>query len=364
MLQMTIQVPLELQETRQEQRTCLGGLDMEFGGGGAPGSLAASLQIMNQCAAAAAEPLLPAGYGSTVPMALGTSCMNATPPKPCPAAPSMPSEPADMSTGPEVFDDSSEEEGEDESVATGASAVEDECLGDEEEVLAPPPPCSMPYAKKKKSIAGARTRARIVAVPPRKGRASAARVSRGDLYGKHKGIPVLKPVRNSHEHVTVTCVLYNTVIGGVPNEVDVLAAVDDMEKLYAACTESGRLADAAFDFMKSELTVKNMMDIEQKVTSQLPVAEVPPAPVQAANLTTQDLVFRKFDEVEASPGTDTLLELKLVTLGALQDGHEARGVISRRFDAICQMNAAEIGGGLDALRELRLMVRGALGSAQ
>lgn len=82
--------------------------------------------------------------------------------------------------------------------------------------------------------------------------------------------------------MTVTCVLYNTVVGGVPNEDDVLAAVTDMEKLYAACTESGRLADAAFDFTKADLTVNNMlitcMKLRERSLHSYLLLKLPPLP--------------------------------------------------------------------------------------
>jgi hypothetical protein len=100
------------------------------------------------------------------------------------------------------------------------------------------------------------------------GTSNAARVSRGEIYGPHTALAVHRPVRNKGEHVTVTVVFYNMVAGGVPSKDDVIAAVSDMESLYDACNESGKLADAAFDFMKSELTVADMMNIAQKSATQ------------------------------------------------------------------------------------------------
>ena len=47
-----------------------------------------------------------------------------------------------------------------------------------------------------------------------------------------------------------------------------MAAIDDMENLYNNCNESGRLADSAFDFMKEELTVKDVIDIKKKIVGQ------------------------------------------------------------------------------------------------
>merc|ERR550514_1390778 len=72
------------------------------------------------------------------------------------------------------------------------------------------------------------------------------------------------------------------VAGGVPTEDDVQAAVDDLEQLYASCGAAGRLADAAFDFMKEELTVKDVADITAKVVTQ-PYAP-PPAEVVGASV--------------------------------------------------------------------------------
>lgn len=231
----------------------------------------------------------------------------------------------------------------------------------EKEESSAPSAFPLPKPKKKKAVARRATRSRAAtAVSPREGCASAARVSRGDFYGKHKGIPVSKPRRNSGEHVTVTCVLYNTVIGGVPNEVDVLAAVNDMENLYAACTESGRLADAAFSFMKSELTVKNVLDIEAKINSQAPVAEIHVAPDDSAtSLSNKELVTSKFDEIEASFDATKVLELKLLTLGALDGQDEAKALVSGKFDAALEAGNT---GSSDALKELRLIVIGALSS--
>jgi Ca2+-binding EF-hand superfamily protein len=92
---------------------------------------------------------------------------------------------------------------------------------------------------------------RPTAAAKRHGRANAARVSRGSDAGRLPPLAVTAPRRHAAEHITVTVVIYNTVVGGVPNEADVAAAVEDMERLYASCTATGRLEDAAFDFMKT-----------------------------------------------------------------------------------------------------------------
>jgi len=103
---------------------------------------------------------------------------------------------------------------------------------------------------------------------PRKGKATAARVSRGSEVDIWKGLTVQGPQRNEAEHITVTVVIYNTVAGGVPSEGDVAAAVTDMEALYRQCEWSGRLADEGADFMKAELTVADAAKIGNKIATQ------------------------------------------------------------------------------------------------
>merc|ERR550537_1369064 len=103
---------------------------------------------------------------------------------------------------------------------------------------------------------------------PKVGSACAARVSRGSEFDTWKGLTAKTPKRNPAEHVTCTVVIYNAVAGGVPSEADVIAAIDDLEQLYAACATQGKLAGQEFDFMKKELTVKDALDIADKVTTQ------------------------------------------------------------------------------------------------
>lgn len=99
---------------------------------------------------------------------------------------------------------------------------------------------------------------------------TAARVSRGDYHGPFAGLSVTEPKRNSAEHVTITCVLYNTVTEGVPSPVDCTAAIDDL-KLYVACSGTGNLGHAEFELMKKELAVGDMVDIEKKITTKTPI---------------------------------------------------------------------------------------------
>eukprot|EP00746_Dinoflagellata_sp_MGD_P162736 gnl/MRDRNA2_/MRDRNA2_90431_c0_seq1.p1 gnl/MRDRNA2_/MRDRNA2_90431_c0~~gnl/MRDRNA2_/MRDRNA2_90431_c0_seq1.p1 ORF type:complete len:468 (+),score=105.78 gnl/MRDRNA2_/MRDRNA2_90431_c0_seq1:92-1495(+) len=103
---------------------------------------------------------------------------------------------------------------------------------------------------------------------PKVGSACAARVSRGSEYDTWNGLTAKTPKRNPSEHVTCTVVIYNAVSGGVPSEADVIAAIDDLEQLYAACSTKGNLADQQFDFMKKELTVKDANDIAGKISTQ------------------------------------------------------------------------------------------------
>ena len=74
------------------------------------------------------------------------------------------------------------------------------------------------------------------------GVANAARVSRGSRVDVYAGVRNATPKR-ARQHCTVTVTLYNTVVGGAPSAADVRAAVDDLERLYASCAWSGRLAD-------------------------------------------------------------------------------------------------------------------------
>jgi len=115
---------------------------------------------------------------------------------------------------------------------------------------------------------------RGVARRARQGQSSAARVSRGTEYDTWPGLSVKAPKRNSTEHVTVTVVLYHAVKGGTPTAEDVLSAIDDLESLYRACAERGRLVGHVFDFMKEPLKFDDMDQISKKVKYQPPVVQV------------------------------------------------------------------------------------------
>eukprot|EP00039_Didymoeca_costata_P018156 m.332321 g.332321 ORF g.332321 m.332321 type:complete len:471 (+) comp16927_c0_seq1:223-1635(+) len=132
-----------------------------------------------------------------------------------------------------------------------------------------------------------RGRGRGGAAVTRVGRANAARVSRGSKFDTWGGLKAKTFKRDKHQHITVTVVMYNTVEGGVPSEADVAAAIDDLENLYSACEKQGRLGDSTFDFMKSELTLKESSDIKQKVITQ-PYQSPPSQPVQGYDVFPTD----------------------------------------------------------------------------
>ena len=92
-----------------------------------------------------------------------------------------------------------------------------------------------------------------VAKKPKRGKSSSARVSIGTEHDTWDGLLVPDAARHEKEHVTVTVVIYNVVVGGVPSAEDVRAAADDMDSLYAACGWVGHLADEGAAFMKAEM---------------------------------------------------------------------------------------------------------------
>jgi huntingtin len=102
----------------------------------------------------------------------------------------------------------------------------------------------------------------------RTGTANAARVSRGKEVDVWGGLSQVEPKRNTEEHITITIVSYFTIAGGVPSEDDVVAAIDDIEKLYASCAKKGKLAEPTFNFMKDELTVNDAQAIAEKISTQ------------------------------------------------------------------------------------------------
>merc|ERR1712232_326401 len=99
----------------------------------------------------------------------------------------------------------------------------------------------------------------------RKGKSSAARVSKGSFVDEWDGLTIQEPKRHPNEHCTATIVMYYTCNGGVPTDEDIIAAIDDIEELYRGIEGNGQLSDNQFDFMKSELTVKDVIDISKKI---------------------------------------------------------------------------------------------------
>lgn len=81
------------------------------------------------------------------------------------------------------------------------------------------------------------------------GISKAARVSRGGLFDTTwTGLAAEMPLkRHSTQRITITVVLYNVVAGGVPAEADVVAAIDDLERLYAACRATNRSNTTLFN---------------------------------------------------------------------------------------------------------------------
>lgn len=101
------------------------------------------------------------------------------------------------------------------------------------------------------------------------GVSNAARVSRGSKYDTWDGLTLTNPVRDPNQHITVTVTMYYTVMGGVPKQEDVKAAVKDLEALYESCNQKGgckRLQDDTD--ITTELTNKTMSDIIKKVIEQ------------------------------------------------------------------------------------------------
>jgi len=127
---------------------------------------------------------------------------------------------------------------------------------------------SMTFSKKPKKTMWLGMKRKTKKRQNRIGKANAARVSRGKEVDTWSGLTQENPNRNNTEHITITIVSYFTIAGGVPSEDDVVAAIDDMESLYASCTAKGNLSESTFDFMKDELTVKDVNDIAEKIVTQ------------------------------------------------------------------------------------------------
>lgn len=101
---------------------------------------------------------------------------------------------------------------------------------------------------------------------PKVGISSAARVSRASEEDTWNGLTKKDAQRDINQHGTITVTMYYTVVGGIPSEPDVLAAIADLDQLYKACPSDKKLAECTE--ITSELTVKNVQDIVTKVTTQ------------------------------------------------------------------------------------------------
>jgi len=209
---------------------------------------------------------------------------------------------------------------------------------------APPPPGGIPsMSMKKKKFAKAyrgplRSRS---SAPLQVGTASAARISRGDFVEKVGPLPLERDaVRHPDEHVTVTVVLYHAVKGGVPSAEDARAAVDELERMYSSCNTSGKLAEKKFNPIKF-----GVVDPSLNNGSVVPCTSV-------------DIVMKKIAEF-ASAQNEKFMEMKLVTLGAIDDA-AAKDTIAKKLNAIKsqldQGNSIEEG----TIAELKLLVKGAM----
>jgi len=98
-----------------------------------------------------------------------------------------------------------------------------------------------------------------------KASAKAARLSRGAEVGTlATTVANTKPVRDPQQHVTVTIVIYHTVVGGVPSAHDVFDAINDLKRLYKACSWSGMLSDEEADFVKHSFSAPKCLVPENR----------------------------------------------------------------------------------------------------
>eukprot|EP00657_Telonema_sp_P-1_P010058 TRINITY_DN4358_c0_g1_i1.p1 TRINITY_DN4358_c0_g1~~TRINITY_DN4358_c0_g1_i1.p1 ORF type:complete len:170 (+),score=62.24 TRINITY_DN4358_c0_g1_i1:3-512(+) len=131
----------------------------------------------------------------------------------------------------------------------------------EKEECGPPPPCAPSECASQRCMKGSPA--------PRKkviGTSNAARVSRGTEYDVWNGVNNTEPERDPSQHATITVTLYYTVAGGIPSEADIEMCVKDLDELYKACPSDKKLVDCGE--VTAELTVKDMIDINTKVTTQ------------------------------------------------------------------------------------------------
>ena len=81
-----------------------------------------------------------------------------------------------------------------------------------------------------------------------------AGVKKNDTNDGWSGFKVRSPKRHESQRITITIMLFKVVSGRVPSEADVLAAIDELENLYVACSAKQRSepgifkCPGAFDF--------------------------------------------------------------------------------------------------------------------
>lgn len=108
------------------------------------------------------------------------------------------------------------------------------CLTDQTEML-----CQSSYVTK-----GCKTRS-VHGPEISLGQSNSARISKGSVAGIHDVVDISKYKRDLSQHITITIILYNTVVGGVPSKEDVMAAVNELESLYRDL-KTGRLSETSY----------------------------------------------------------------------------------------------------------------------
>lgn len=206
------------------------------------------------------------------------------------------------------------------------------------------------------------------------GVSNAARVSRGSDAGLFNLLAFEKVERKKDEHVTVTVVIYNTVAGGVPGSLDVIAAIDDMEELLEKCGTAGRLSEGAFDFMKKPLAVDDIDDAVTKLQTQ-PRGSVDGSidgGVAQQRTDSKCITQKERDGMELclvelveSPSEQTIVKTRLLAMGALRNA--SRTVIDALKTELDKLESLRKDKGVseiafkNQLTMVVLMIRGALG---
>lgn len=98
------------------------------------------------------------------------------------------------------------------------------------------------------------------------GKSNAARISLGSEHDTWFGLTKKDVERDNSQHGTITVTAYYTVAGGIPTEEDIVASIEDLNGLYATCSETRELENA--HEITKELSVKDVLDIKKKVVEQ------------------------------------------------------------------------------------------------